>query len=33
LNPAPEVLERCEFFMDITDRMDIYEQIWMEIRS
>lgn len=32
MNPAADVVERCEFFHDITDAMDIYEQVWMEIR-
>ena len=32
MNPAPEVVERCEFFHDIMDAMDIYEQVWMEVR-
>ena len=33
LNPSQEIVDRCEFFHDITDRLDIYEQIWLEIRS
>ena len=32
MNPAQEVLDRCEFFHDISDTMDLYEQVWMEIR-
>lgn len=32
MNPDEEVIARCEFFHDITDAMDIYEQVWMEVR-
>lgn len=32
MNPAQEVIDRCEFFHDITDCMDLYEAAWMEIR-
>ena len=32
MNPSEEVIERCEFFHDITDAMDLYESIWMDIR-
>lgn len=32
MNPAQEVVDRCEFFHDITDAMELYEQVWMEIR-
>lgn len=32
MNPAEEVVDRCEFFHDIMDAMDIYEAVWMEIR-
>lgn len=32
MNPAQEVVDRCEFFHDISDAMELYEQVWMEIR-
>lgn len=32
LNPSPESVERCEFFHDISEYADLYEEIWMEIR-
>ena len=32
LNPPQEVIDRCEFYNDISDSMDLYEGIWMEIR-
>ncbi|MGN0803550.1 MAG: spermidine/putrescine ABC transporter substrate-binding protein, partial [Candidatus Faecivicinus sp.] len=32
MNPDADVVERCEFFHDIMDAMDLYEAIWMEIR-
>ena len=32
MNPAQEVIDRCEFFHDITDAMEMYEAVWMEIR-
>ena len=32
MNPSDDVISRCEFFHDITDCMDLYEQVWMEIR-
>ena len=32
MNPDAAVVERCEFFHDIMDAMDLYEAIWMEIR-
>lgn len=32
MNPADEVIDRCEFFHDITDCMDLYEAAWMEVR-
>ncbi len=33
LNPSQEVLDRCEFFRDLSDYMDLYDKIWMEIRA
>ena len=32
MNPAQEIVDRCEFFHDISDAMDLYEQVWMELR-
>ena len=32
MNPSDEVIARCEFFHDITDCMDLYEKVWMEVR-
>jgi spermidine/putrescine-binding protein len=32
LNPPEEVVARCEYYNDISDAMDLYENIWMEIR-
>ena len=33
LNPPQDVIDRCEFFHDISADMAKYDQIWMEIRS
>ena len=33
VNPSPEIIERCDFFHDIMDYMDVYNKYWMEIRS
>ncbi len=33
LNPPQDVIDRCEFFHDISGDMAKYDQIWMEIRS
>ena len=32
LNPSQDVIARCEYYNDISDSMDLYEGIWMEIR-
>ena len=32
LNPSQEVIARCEYFNDISDCMELYDGIWMEIR-
>jgi spermidine/putrescine-binding protein len=32
LNPPADVVERCEFFRDISEDMELYEEIWMEVR-
>ena len=33
LNPPQDVIDRCEFFHDISADMSLYDQIWMAIRS
>lgn len=32
LNPPQDVIDRCEFFSDILDYADLYEEVWLEIR-
>lgn len=32
LNPSQETIDRCEFFHDISEYADLYEEVWMEIR-
>ena len=32
-NPPQDVVDRCEFFNDISEDMEMYDRIWMEIRS
>ena len=32
MNPTDEMVARCEYYHDISDAMDLYEGIWMEIR-
>ena len=32
LNPSEEVVSRCEFFNDVSDCMELYENAWMEVR-
>ena len=32
MNPTDETIARCEYYNDISDAMDLYENIWMEIR-
>lgn len=32
INPSEEVSARCEFFNDVADCMDLYENVWMEVR-
>ena len=32
LNPTAEEVARCEFFNDVFDCMDLYEEVWMEVR-
>ncbi|MBR3927963.1 MAG: spermidine/putrescine ABC transporter substrate-binding protein [Clostridia bacterium] len=33
LNPSEEAVERCEFFQDTSDFIDIYNKIWNEITA
>lgn len=33
LNPSDEIVAKCEFFNDISDYNDLYEQVWMEIKQ
>ena len=32
LNPSQEIIDRCEFFHDISEVSELYEEIWMEVR-
>ena len=32
INPSEEEIARCEDFVDVEDAMDLYENVWMEIR-
>ena len=32
MNPSEDVIARCEFFHDVADCMDLYEEVWMNIR-
>ena len=32
LNPSQEVIDRCEFFQDVAEYVDMYEEIWSEVR-
>ena len=32
LNPPQDVIARCEYYNDISDAMNLYENIWMEIQ-
>lgn len=33
LNPTQDIIDRCEFFTDISDYSDLYEGVWMEIKQ
>lgn len=33
LNPDQSVVDRCEFFQDISDYNSLYENVWMEIKQ
>lgn len=32
INPSEEISARCEFFNDVSDCMELYENVWMEVR-
>ena len=32
LNPPEDVVARCEYYNDISDSMNLYEGIWMEVQ-
>ena len=32
INPSDEVIARCEYFNDVADCMELYENVWMEVR-
>jgi len=32
MNPSDEVIARCEFFHDVSDCMELYEEVWMAVR-
>ncbi len=33
MNPAPEVVARCEYFDDIQDFIEIYNALWLDVKS
>lgn len=33
MNPTQEIVDRCEFFLDIQDFIQIYNTMWLEIKS
>ena len=33
LNPTQDIIDRCEFFRDMSDYSELYETIWMEIKQ
>ena len=33
MNPSPEVVQRCEYFNDIQDFIEIYNALWLDIKS
>ncbi|MEA4899596.1 PotD/PotF family extracellular solute-binding protein [Bacillota bacterium Meth-B3] len=33
LNPTQEIIDRCEFFHDISGDMAMYDRMWMEVRG
>ena len=33
LNPDQETVDSCEFFKDVSDYNDLYEEVWMEIKQ
>lgn len=33
LNPPQDVIDRCEFFLDIAEDIGLYDEIWMQVRG
>lgn len=33
LNPTQDIIDRCEFLNDISDDMETYDRMWMEVRG
>lgn len=33
MNPSQEIINRCEFFLDIQDFVQIYNNMWLEVKS
>jgi spermidine/putrescine-binding protein len=33
LNPTQDIIDRCEFFTDVSEYSDLYEGVWMEIKQ
>ncbi len=33
MNPTPDIVQRCEYFLDIQDFIQIYNTMWLEIKS
>jgi spermidine/putrescine-binding protein len=33
MNPAPEVVQSCEYFNDIQDFIEIYNALWLDIKN
>lgn len=33
MNPTPDVVQRCEYFNDIQDFIEIYNALWLDIKS
>ena len=32
-NPPAEVVEKCEVYLDLGDKTDLYNQLWEKVRS
>ena len=33
LNPTQDIIDRCEYFHDISQYNDLYTQVWKEIKQ